>query len=39
VQSSDPQLWYLPFLDQGRERVNLLTGMRHDQAMFRGVRH
>ncbi len=39
VRAGDPQLWYVPFEDRGRELVNLLTGMRYDKSIFRGVRH
>lgn len=28
------QLWYVPFAEQGRELVNLLTGGRYDSAFF-----
>ena len=39
IRAGDPQLWYVPFEDKGRELVNLLTGLRYDKSIFRGVRH
>ncbi len=39
VETTAPELWYIPFEDHGRELENLLTGMRYDWTAFRGVRH
>ena len=41
IETGAAGLWYVPF-DQdpgGRELVNLLTGVRYDRTVFRGVRH
>jgi hypothetical protein len=39
VETGDITLWYVPFADGGRELKNLLTGMRYDRVVFRGVGH
>lgn len=39
ITAGDPELWYVPFEDAGRELMNLLTGVRYDKSAFRGVRH
>lgn len=39
VETGLVELWYVPFADRGREVTNLLTGMRYDRAVFRGVGH
>ncbi|PIE19878.1 MAG: hypothetical protein CSA65_00700 [Proteobacteria bacterium] len=39
VETSVVELWYVPFADRGREVTNLLTGMRYDRTVFRGVGH
>jgi len=39
IRPGEPQLWYVPFEDRGRELTNMLTGLRYDKSTFRGVRH
>ncbi|MCK5800100.1 MAG: hypothetical protein KAI47_23075, partial [Deltaproteobacteria bacterium] len=39
VETGAVELWYVPFADQKRELTNLLTGMRYDRRVFRGVGH
>jgi hypothetical protein len=39
IHTGQARLWYVPFEHAGRELVNLLTGLRYDWAVFRGVRH
>lgn len=39
IQTGEPELWYVPFADRGRELVNQITGVRYDRSAFKGVRH
>ncbi len=39
LETSRPQLWYVPFRRHTRELVNLITGLRYDLSAFRGVGH
>lgn len=39
VDPEQVQLWYVPFVDRGRELTNLLTGISYDRSAFRGVGH
>jgi predicted RNA-binding Zn-ribbon protein involved in translation (DUF1610 family) len=39
VETGATTLWYLPFGDQGREVVNLVSGVRYDRSAFLGVKH
>ncbi|MFH1131802.1 MAG: hypothetical protein V1754_10730 [Pseudomonadota bacterium] len=39
IKTGKAALWYLPFREKGRELINLMTGLRYDRAVFRGVEH